>query len=68
MIKVKNTRKITICILGKNVPPLGTVEVEKAAWEKEYSSSKILREALRLGFISAKQEKKSKDLEKKEKK
>lgn len=65
MIKIKNTRKITICILGATVPPFGTLDVEKAVWEKEYSSNKILREALRLGFISAKQNKK---IEKKEKK
>lgn len=65
MVIIKNTRKITIQILGKSIPPFGSLNVEKSVWEKEYASNKIIREALRLGFISAKQDKK---IEKKEKK
>lgn len=65
MIKIKNNRKITIQVFGKEIGPFGTLDVEKSVWEKEYASNKTIREALRLGFISAKQDKK---IEKKEKK
>lgn len=51
MITIKNQRKTTIMILGKEIPALGSIQVEKEHWEKEFAKRRPLRDAVSGGFV-----------------
>lgn len=53
MIRIKNNKNATILIAGKDVPPLGFIDLAEKEWKEEMAKRKPLRDAVAGGFVSA---------------
>ncbi len=53
MIRIKNNKNATISVAGKDVPPLGFIDISEKEWKDEMENRKPLRDAISGGFVSA---------------